>query len=58
MILNWDFPSGPVVGTPHSHCRGRGFIPGGGTEIPHATQRGQKQNKTKKYDLKLTFQSF
>ena len=34
---NWDFPCGPVVKTPHLQCRGHGFNPCWGTEIPHAT---------------------
>ena len=34
----WEFPGGPVVKTPCFHCRGRGFIPGPGTNIPHASQ--------------------
>ena len=38
-----DLPSGPVVNTPRFHYRGRGFHPGHGTKIPHATRRGQKK---------------
>ena len=34
---NRDFPGGPVVKTPHFRCRGHGFSPWWGTEIPHAT---------------------
>ena len=33
-----DFPSGPVVKTPHFHCRSKGSIPGPGTKILHAQQ--------------------
>ena len=40
-----DYPGGPVVETLHFHFRGCGFISGGGTKIPHATQRGQKKKK-------------
>ena len=36
--ISGDFPSGPVVKTPHFHCRSMGSIPGPGTEILHATQ--------------------
>ena len=39
------FLDGPVVKTPCFHCRGTaggvGLIPGQGTRIIHATQRGQ-----------------
>ena len=34
----WDFPSGPVVKTPHLHCRQFGFIPCWGTKILYAMQ--------------------
>ena len=47
----WDFPGGPVVKTPHSQCRGAGLIPGQGTKIPHASQRGQKKKKRKQKDF-------
>ena len=39
----WDFPGGPVVKTLCFQCRGLGWIPGRGTKIPHAVQRGQKK---------------
>ena len=42
-----EFPGGPVVRTRHFHCRGLGSIPGQGTEIPQAVQRGQKNQKNK-----------
>lgn len=29
----WDFPGGPLVKTPCFHCKGHGFIPGGGTKM-------------------------
>ena len=30
-----DFPGGPVAGTPYSQCRGHGFNPWSGNQIPH-----------------------
>ena len=36
-----EFPGGPVVKTPHLHCRGVGLIPGLGTKILQASQPGQ-----------------
>ena len=37
-------PAGcPVVKTVRSQCRGHGSIPGQGTKIPHAAQRGRKK---------------
>ena len=30
-----DFPGGPVVKTPHSHCRGHGFDPWSGKLRSH-----------------------
>ena len=36
-----EFPGGPVVRTPRSHCRGLGSIPGQGTKIPQAAWCGQ-----------------
>ena len=33
-----DFPGGPVVKTPHFHCRGSGLHPGPETSILHAVQ--------------------
>ena len=41
-----DFPGSPVIKTLHSG--GTGSIPGWGTKIPHATQRGQKNPKHNK----------
>ena len=46
--ISGDFPGGSVVKTLHFHCRGRGFIPGQGTKIPHASRCGQKWKKKKK----------
>ena len=40
-----EFPGGPVVRIWHLHCGGLGSIPGWGTKIPQATQRGQKKKK-------------
>lgn len=34
-----------MVDTPHFHCRGRRFDPGGGTKIPQASQHSQKLKK-------------
>ena len=37
--ISREFPGGPVVRTPHFHCRtvgDTGLIPGQGTKIPHA----------------------
>ena len=39
------FPGGPVVRTPHFHCRGPGSIPGQGTKILQAERRGKKKKK-------------
>ena len=40
-----EFPGGPVVRTQRFYCRGPGSTPGGGTKIPQAEWRGQKQTK-------------
>ena len=42
---NWEFPGGPVVRTPSSHCRGPGFNPGGGTKILQEARCGQNKRK-------------
>ena len=34
-----DFPGGPVVKTLHSQCRGPGFNPWSGNQIPHAATK-------------------
>ena len=39
--VRWDFPGGPVVKTLRFHGGGLGLIPGQGTKILHAVQRGQ-----------------
>ena len=49
MSPSWDFPGGPVVKTPHFHCRGFGFHPWSG--ILHALLHGRK----KKLPLLLKF---
>ena len=36
-----EFPGGPVIRTPHFHCRGLGSILSQGTKIPLATQHGK-----------------
>ena len=43
-----DFPGGPVVKTPHFHCRGMGSIPGWGTNIPHIKKHGPPPQKSTK----------
>ena len=40
-----DFPGSSVVETLCFKCRGHGFNPWSGTEIPHAARRGQKQGE-------------
>ena len=40
-----EFLGGLVSRIPGSHCRGPGSIPGRGTEIPQAVQRGKKKKK-------------
>ena len=40
-----EFPGGPVVRTRLFHCRGPHLIPGPGSKIPQAAQRGQKKKK-------------
>ena len=37
-----EFSGSPVVRTQHLHCGGPGSIPGWGTKIQQAAQRGQK----------------
>ena len=39
-----ECPGGPVVRTPHLHCRGLGSIPGQQTRIPLAMQHGKNNN--------------
>ena len=40
-----EFPGGPVVSIPGAQCFDQGSVPGQGTEIPQATQYGQKKMK-------------
>ena len=47
LIMNWEFPGGPVVRTPRLHCRGPGFNPWLGTKIPQAAWHSQKKKKKK-----------
>ena len=42
-LSSCESPGGPVVRTPHFHCRGPGFNPG--TEIPQAAWWSQKKKK-------------
>ena len=46
-----DFPGGPVVKTPHFHCRGTGSIPGWGTKIPRGLKKIKNKKKGWKADL-------
>ena len=52
---NREFPGGPVVRTPHFHCRGPRFdsLTGQGTKILQAARRGQKKNRMDEITLKL-----
>ena len=34
-----DFPGGPVVRTPRSHCQGLGSVPGPGPKFQHPAQK-------------------
>ena len=43
MFYFWEFPGDPVVRTRTSIAKGPGSVPGWGTKILHAVQRGQKQ---------------
>ena len=45
MNTYWDYPGGPVVGTPTSNAWGVGSIFGWGTRTLHAVQHGQKKKK-------------
>ena len=45
-LTNRDFPGGPVVRTPHFHCRWHRF--NRETKIPHATWHGQEKKKRTK----------
>ena len=40
--MTGDFLGGPVVKTPHFHCRGCGCDSWSGTKILHALRRGQR----------------
>ena len=40
-----EFPGGPGVRNPPSNAGDTGSIPGQGTKIPHARQRGKKKKK-------------
>ena len=41
-----------MVRAPRFHCRGLGSIPGRGTKIPQAAQRGQKEKQNKRNETK------
>ena len=47
-----DFPGGPVIKTPHFHCRGPGFHPWSGNQNPtyHMAQQRKKKERKKKKD--------
>ena len=40
-----DFPHGPGAGTPWSQCRGPGFVPWSGNQIPQASIQCIQLNK-------------
>ena len=40
LTCNGDFPGGPMAKTVNSQCRGPGFDPWSGNQIPHATTKG------------------
>ena len=42
---NWEFPGGPVVGTPRFHCREPGFNPCLGNEDPGSCLARPKKKK-------------
>ena len=48
-----DFPGGPVVKTPHFHCRGHGFNPWQGSQDPacFVAKKKKKKKKTTSYRL-------
>ena len=48
---NRDFPGGPVVKNLPYNAGDTGSIPGQGTKILHAAQRGRKERKKKKTTL-------
>ena len=51
-----EFPRGPVVRTWRFHCWGLGSVPGQGTKIPQAAQRGQKKKKnSNEYEILLIY---
>ena len=43
--MSWKFPDGLVIRTRHFHCQGPGSVPGQGTKILQAMQRGKKKKK-------------
>ena len=45
-----EFPGGPVIRSPCSHCRGPRFNPGRGTRVSQASQRGEAKKKKKDVD--------
>ena len=51
---SWAFPGGPVVRTPHFHCRGHGFNPWLGTwdSASHSQSKKKKKNHSREV-LKL-----
>ena len=42
---SWEFPGGPMVGTPSFHCRGHGKTPGQGTKILHDSRPPKKKKE-------------
>ena len=51
----WDFPGGPLAKTPHSQCRGPGFNPQSGNQIPHATTKTQHSQINFFFFLRINF---
>ena len=52
VVVNWekgfrDFPGGPVGKAPLSQCRGPGFNPWSGNQIPHAATKDPTQPNKK-----------
>lgn len=45
-----DFPDGPVVQTPHFHCRGECSILDWGTKMPYGAWLDQKRIKERNLD--------
>ena len=42
-----NFPGGPMAKTPHSQCRGPGFDPWSGNQVPHAKTKSSHTTTNK-----------